>query len=84
MSVLVHGEEKRESVVRELHGVGLEHREARAVGHDDVVSAFLLESKPMLTSPCLRPSISISGLSPVLGLNHHSDALPRIPDPCGS
>ena len=37
MSVLVHGEEKRESVVRELHGVGLEHREARAVGHDDVV-----------------------------------------------
>ena len=39
MSVLVHGEEKRESVVRELHGVGLEHREARAVGHDDVVGA---------------------------------------------
>ena len=39
MSVLVHGEEKRESVVRELHGVGLEHREARAVRHDDVVGA---------------------------------------------
>ena len=44
MSVLVHGEEKRESVVRELHGVGLEHREARAVGHDDVVGP-----------PCARP-----------------------------
>ena len=39
MSVLVHGEEKRESVVRELHGVGLEHREARAVRHDDLVGA---------------------------------------------
>ena len=42
MSVLVHGEEKRESVVRELHGVGLEHREARAVRHDDVVGGAQL------------------------------------------
>ncbi len=39
MSVLVHGEGGGKSVVRELHGVGLEHREARAVGHDDVVGA---------------------------------------------
>ena len=39
MSALVHGEGGRESVVRELHGVGLEHREARAVRHDDLVRA---------------------------------------------